>query len=134
MSKASVFAPALAKRLKKLADDRDGGARKTAGFTGTPGSRTRVGPVVDVRIDADGGTAGDESTAATLTYSIYPFGDELMAGTPLATEVPLEGRGQRVVTAFVFPGTIGRAYKSSGDWKLIWANETFDQQNCVPPE
>lgn len=86
---------------------------------------------IDVWVTQTGGSAGDETTQCTFTYSIFPWSDPTKAGTPLATGVAMQGNGHRIVNGLMTAGTLGRARQVSGTWKLLWVDEKFSQQNCA---
>lgn len=94
-----------------------------------------VSDSIDVWVTQTGGSAGDESTQCSFTYSIYPWNDPTKAGTAIATEVAVQGNGHRVLNATMTSGTLGRARQvtsgSTTTWKLLWVDEKFSQSNCA---
>lgn len=86
---------------------------------------------IDVWVTQTGGSAGNQTTQCSFTYSIYPWSDPTKAGTPIATGVSMQGNGQRIANSTMTAGTIGRARQVSGTWKLLWVDEKFQQTNCT---
>ena len=80
-----------------------------------------IGGAFAVKLEGDGGAAGDSSTECTRTYTVKDNDDD---GTVLAEEVELEDGGTRPEKGEMSEATWGIAiWNVDNTLKLLWANE-----------
>ncbi len=88
---------------------------------------TALAPFTGVRLTQTGGSAGDDVTECSFTYTLKTFDNE----TTLATATGMTGHGQRTPIGAMTAGSVGSAVKSGGTWYLIWADEQPTTFLCV---
>jgi hypothetical protein len=83
------------------------------------------------RLVKDGGSAGTQTTLCTYTYKVFERDANPATATPIKTQVPLTGMGNRIVKAAVLtPASYGVGWRTSSGVVLVWADESYLQTNC----